>query len=70
MLCNCDRWKFYIKNYSEAFEWYSDEGVTHSKWYFIWTKLTETNGFTQVDRFAIPLTHCPCCGGILQPPNK
>lgn len=70
MECSCEQWKYYTKNYVGAFDWYVNENPQHNKWYFIWTKLTESEGFTQVDRFAIPMRHCPCCGGTLKPPEE
>lgn len=65
LICICDTWKYYCKNYDEVFTWYSDV----EKWYIIWTRLSESDGLTSVDKFAIPIRHCPSCGGILNSPK-
>lgn len=65
-LCECDRWEFYTTHYHETFYWHSKA----KKWYVGWIHLAEQDGFTQVSRYAIPMSYCPLCGGRLQDPEE
>ena len=64
--CNCDQWKFYVKNYDETFHWYDKP----KKWYILWVHLANQNGFTQVSRYSIPISYCPLCGKKLTLPKE
>jgi|AntAceMinimDraft_8_1070364.scaffolds.fasta_scaffold516786_2 hypothetical protein len=64
--CKCERWNFYINNYSETFYWHS----TAKHWYVQWVDLSEQGGYTQVSRYAIPISFCPLCGGKLNNPEE
>lgn len=64
LICKCETWQYYTKNYSETFYW----NVDTDSWYVGWVHLSTQDGFTQVSRYAIPIKHCPLCGGRLQNP--
>ncbi len=61
----CETFKFYIRNYNETFYWYPKA----NKWYVQWVNLTDQGGVTQVSRYAIPMSFCPCCGKKLTNPK-
>ena len=63
--CDCETWKYFIRNYDEVFSWYED----YNRWYIRWVHLSEDEGFTQVNRYAIPINCCPSCGGRLKNPE-
>lgn len=65
-ICNCDTWEFYVRNYNETF-YYNPKT---NKWYIGWVHLSDQGGYTQVSRYAIPVTYCPLCGGRLKIPDK
>ena len=62
LICDCQSWEYYIKNYNDTFYWNNDT----NSWYIRWVHLSERDGYTQVSRYAIPITHCPLCGGELK----
>ena len=64
--CVCDTWKFYTTNYHETFYWYEKA----KKWYVQWVSLVDQGGYTQVSRYAIPMSYCPLCGGKLNTPEE
>ena len=63
--CECDKWKYFVKNYNEVFSWKEE----YNKWYILWVKISEEKGYSQVSRYAIPIHYCPCCGGELKNPK-
>lgn len=65
VLCECDRWDFYVTHYHETFYWHPKA----KNWYVGWINLAEQDGFTQVSRYAIPMSYCPLCGGKLREPE-
>lgn len=65
--CDCETWKYYVINYEEVFSWYPNV----NKWYMLWVHLSKSeDGCTQVNRYAIPISHCPSCGGKLKKPLR
>ena len=64
LICKCDTWQYYAKNYNETFNWRNDTEA----WYVGWVHLSTQDGYTQVSRYAIPIEHCPLCGGRLKNP--
>lgn len=65
LYCDCENWKSNVRNYDEVFAWISK----YNRWYILWVKLSENEGFTQVNRYAIPISFCPCCGKKLKDPE-
>jgi len=64
LVCNCETWKYYSRNYNETFYWNEER----NNWYVAWVHLSEKEGYTQVSRYAIPIVYCPLCGGQLKIP--
>ncbi len=63
--CTCEGWGFYTTHYNETFYW--DKNTLN--WYVRWVSLSDKEGYSQVSRYAIPITYCPLCGGKLKIPK-
>ncbi len=64
--CECDRFNFYTTHYHETFYWHSKAKT----WYVQWVNLSDQGGYTQVSRYAIPMSFCPLCGDKLNEPEE
>jgi len=55
--CDCSAWKELISKHHKTFTYDSSYG-----WLVCWIELLEEKGYTQVNRFGVPINFCPMCG--------
>lgn len=58
--CDCDGFVSLLKQGRSVFVEDPTYGVV-----LLWIELTEEKGYTQVNRYGIPISFCPMCGKLL-----
>lgn len=60
IFCSCAAWEELRSNNSKTFVFDKTYG-----WVLCFIELVEEKGYTQVNRFGIPIYYCPMCGNKL-----
>ena len=59
--CNCNEFTNLRKQHKDVFV----KDPTYG-WVLSWIELTEEKGYTQVNRYGIPIVYCMMCGKLLK----
>ena len=67
LFCECEDLSVLLEGDRDILNYSSEYG-----WFLKWIELSDEDGYTQVNRYAVVISHCPFCGRQLNgdPPIK